>query len=67
MKLALIIIALMSGAFAGGFFLAGWVRQATIDELHRDIAHCRDGSAKLHDALTTLASELTAFRRSLGG
>ena len=67
MKLALIIIALMSAAFMGGFFLAGWVRQETLDELHRDLQHCRDGSAKLHDALTSLATELTAFRRSLGG
>ena len=67
MKLALIIIGLMSVAFMGGFFLAGWVRQQTLDELRRDLTNCRDGRAKLQDALDGLVGELGMLRRSLGG
>ena len=67
MKLALIIIALMSGAFVGGFFLAGWVRQEALDELHRDLNACRDGRMRLQELIDGLTQELGTLRRSLGG
>jgi len=66
-KLALIIVALIAAAFTGGFFVAAWVRQATIDELHRDLSHCRDGRARLQEIVDGLVVELGALRRSLGG
>jgi outer membrane murein-binding lipoprotein Lpp len=66
-KLALIIIGLMCAAFIGGFVLAGWVRQSTIDELHREVKQCQDGRARLQELIDTLTQELGTLRRSLGG
>ncbi len=67
MKLALIILALVAAAFTGGFFVAAWVRQSTIDELHQDLVSCREGRARLQELIDGLTQELGTLRRSLGG
>jgi outer membrane murein-binding lipoprotein Lpp len=66
-KLTLIIIGIACVAFIGGFLLSGWVRQATIDELQREVKQCQDGRARLQEIVDGLASELGMLRRSLGG
>ena len=67
MKLALIIVGLMATAFTGGFFLAAWVRQGTIDALHQETVNCRDARMRLQELIDGLTQELGTLRRSLGG
>jgi hypothetical protein len=57
-KLALIIIGLMSVAFIGGFLLAAWVRQPDLEKERVELALCRDRERQLQELVTSLKATL---------
>jgi hypothetical protein len=57
-KLALIIIGLMSLAFIGGFLLAAWVRQPDVETSRVELQLCREREQRLQKLVDDLKRDM---------